>query len=259
MNLMLTQLPNGLIYAWIPRGGSTAVAKAILETHYPQALDTPCTLPANRTAPPYQMLLPRATATMGKRVIGLLGDPVERFRSACARTAMTVESGLTTSDTHFTPASELMAGIAVEWYRFPGQLAGFSAMAGIPVPERLEESEPGEMPELTAGQLDAVQARYAADLVMYNPPEPPVVLPSVPGEIANWRAKAVLGLAGLLAAVVTALDAMQEPARTVALAAWNGGADLARNGPTVLALAPVLGLTDAQVDDMFRQAAALEV
>jgi hypothetical protein len=29
--------------------------------------------------------------------------------------------------------------------------------------------------------------------------------------------------------------------------------------PTVLALAPVLGLTDAQVDDMFRQAAALEV
>jgi hypothetical protein len=37
------------------------------------------------------------------------------------------------------------------------------------------------------------------------------------------------------------------------------GADLARNGPTVLALAPVLGLTDTQVDDMFRQAAALEV
>lgn len=88
------------------------------------------------------------------------------------------------------------------------------------------------------------------------PPPPPA---PVPGEIANWRAKAVLELAGLLTAVEAALDAMPEPARTVALAAWNGGADLARNGPTVLALAPVLNLTDAQVDDMFRQAAALEV
>ena len=90
-------------------------------------------------------------------------------------------------------------------------------------------------------------------------PAPPPPPPPVPGEIANWRAKAVLELAGLLVGVETALDAMPEPARTVALAAWNGGAALARNGPTVLALAPALGLTDAQVDDMFRQADALEV
>ena len=69
----------------------------------------------------------------------------------------------------------------------------------------------------------------------------------------------MLGLAGLLPAVEAALDAMPEPARTVAIAAWNGGADLARSGPTVLALSTTLGLTDDQVDDMFRQAAALEV
>ncbi len=90
-------------------------------------------------------------------------------------------------------------------------------------------------------------------------PAPPAPPAPVPGEIANWRAKAVLELAGLLTAVEAALYAMPEPARTVALAAWNGGADLARNGPTVLAIAPVLNLTDSQVDDMFRQAAALEV
>ena len=88
-------------------------------------------------------------------------------------------------------------------------------------------------------------------------PAPPAPPQPVPGEIANWRAKAVLGLAGMLPAVEKALNAMPEPARTIALAAWNGGADLARNGPTVLAIAPVLNLTDAQVDDMFRQAAAL--
>jgi len=93
------------------------------------------------------------------------------------------------------------------------------------------------------------------ELVPAAPPPPP----PVPGEIANWRAKAVLGLAGMLPAVEKALNAMPEPARTVALAAWNGGADLARNGPTVLALSATLGLTDTQVDDMFRQASALEV
>jgi hypothetical protein len=92
--------------------------------------------------------------------------------------------------------------------------------------------------------------------VIPPPPAPPA---PVPGEIANWRAKAVLGLAGLLPAVEVALNAVPEPNRTVALAAWNGGADLARNGPTVLALAATLGLTDAQVDDLFRQASALEV
>ena len=101
----------------------------------------------------------------------------------------------------------------------------------------------------------ALSAAEGFELVPVPLPPPP----PVPGEIANWRAKAVLGLAGMLPAVENALNAMPEPARTVALAAWNGGADLARNGPTVLALSATLGLTDAQVDDMFRQASALEV
>jgi len=101
----------------------------------------------------------------------------------------------------------------------------------------------------------ALAAADGFELVPAPPPPPP----PVPGEIANWRAKAVLGLAGMLSAVEAALNAMPEPARTVAIAAWNGGADLARSGPTVLALSTTLGLTDDQVDDMFRQAAALEV
>lgn len=86
---------------------------------------------------------------------------------------------------------------------------------------------------------------------------PPVAL--VPDTIANWRAKAVLALAGLLPAVEAALNDLPEPAHTVAMAAWNGNADFVRDGPTVLALADTLSLTPAQIDDLFIQAAALEV
>lgn len=81
----------------------------------------------------------------------------------------------------------------------------------------------------------------------------------MPTEIPNWRAKAVLELAGLLPTVEAMLAAMTGPEGVVARAAWTAGAPLSRSGPTVLALTQQLGLTDAQVDAMFRQAVALEV
>jgi hypothetical protein len=89
------------------------------------------------------------------------------------------------------------------------------------------------------------------------PVSPPT--PRVPAAIENWRAKAVLSIAGLLPAVEAALQAMPEPGRTVALAAWTGGAEIHRQGPTVAAAIAALQLDAAQVDAMFIQAAALEV
>jgi hypothetical protein len=81
----------------------------------------------------------------------------------------------------------------------------------------------------------------------------------VPREIANWRARAVLELAGLLATVEAAIAGMTGPEGTVVRNAWQSGAPLARRGPTVSGLAPALGLTEAQVDAMFIQAEALSV
>ena len=86
--------------------------------------------------------------------------------------------------------------------------------------------------------------------------KPPV---KVPKEIAHWRARAVLGFAGLLESVEQELAIMQGSAGVVARAAWDGRSPLARNGATVVMLAAKLGLTDSQVDDMFRQAAELQV
>jgi hypothetical protein len=87
------------------------------------------------------------------------------------------------------------------------------------------------------------------------PPRPP----RVPREIPNWRCKAVLHQMGLLATVEAGMEAMTDPERTVALFAWNGDGKVARKGPTVIGLAAALGLTDAQVDEMFIAADGIEV
>lgn len=90
--------------------------------------------------------------------------------------------------------------------------------------------------------------------------EPLPVFPQrLPMEIPNWRAKVMLSQMGLLAAVETAISALPEPDKTVVSLAWAGDAKLARRGKSVTALAAALGLTDAQVDQLFISANAIEV
>ena len=101
--------------------------------------------------------------------------------------------------------------------------------------------------------------RPLVDPAGYSPiPLPPIPL-RVPVEIANWRARAVLEIAGLLATVETALDALPGNDGIIARAAWSSGAALVRTGPTVIALAAALALAPEEVDALFVQAAALEV
>lgn len=83
--------------------------------------------------------------------------------------------------------------------------------------------------------------------------------PRVPREIPDWRAKAVLATMGRLAEVEAAIAALPEPERTVVSLAWAGDAKLARRGKTVIALAPALGLTSVQVDELFVAAEGIEV
>jgi hypothetical protein len=64
---------------------------------------------------------------------------------------------------------------------------------------------------------------------------------------------------GLLAKVEAAIAALPEPERTVSSLAWAGDAKLARRGKTVLGLASALGLTPAQIDQLFIAAEALEI
>lgn len=77
--------------------------------------------------------------------------------------------------------------------------------------------------------------------------------PSVPDVIPAWKGKVVLDEMGLLAQV----EAIVAQAGGATAIAWNNAAEWVRQSTMLAALATALGLTDAQVDDMFR--AAIEI
>lgn len=115
---------------------------------------------------------------------------------------------------------------------------------------------------------DTVTVRPEVDpsgFVPYVAPEPtpepaPEPIPEpVPYEISLWRAKAVLAASGLLETVEAMIVALPAPDGDIVRLAWNNAAPLVRDGATIAALAPQMGLTDEQIDNMFRQAANLTV
>lgn len=134
------------------------------------------------------------------------------------------------------------------------------AIASIVSDDNLVAPEGYEVVELSASQ----EAEYLSGKKYWTPTgpmqgslsTPPV---QVPRSIPNWRARAVIELNGLTTQVEQAIEAMTGPEGIVARFAWNGNADFERNGTTVTALANALGLSDAQIDDMFIQAAQLTI
>lgn len=83
-----------------------------------------------------------------------------------------------------------------------------------------------------------------AETFLAGLPEP------VPQEITRFQAKAALRAAGLLAQVQAAMNnpATDEFARL----AWTEAPVFLRTSPTLLAMAAALGLSEAQLDDLFR-------
>jgi hypothetical protein len=78
----------------------------------------------------------------------------------------------------------------------------------------------------------------------------------VPDSLANWRVKAVLDMQGLTPTVDAAVAGMPDGLEKIVISrAWNGNGDVLRHSPTVTSFMAILGLTDEQVDDMFRLAA----
>ncbi|MGP4843301.1 hypothetical protein ACTXGQ_04145 [Marinobacter sp. 1Y8] len=72
--------------------------------------------------------------------------------------------------------------------------------------------------------------------------------------VSRFQARAALLQAELLAPAETAIEQAGELAQLV----WADAQEFRRNSPTVAAIASELGLTDEQIDDLFRQAATIE-
>ncbi len=81
----------------------------------------------------------------------------------------------------------------------------------------------------------------------------------VPFDVPTWRLRAILALDNLEQSVTDALDQLTEPQKTIAKRAWEFGSKTERSSPTVDFIKGVLSLTDAQVDDIFVQAEAIQI
>jgi len=77
----------------------------------------------------------------------------------------------------------------------------------------------------------------------------------VPASVSAFQARAALARAGLLAAAQAQVDAMA--ADDERRLAWNHAQAFERSSPTIAAFATALGLSEQQVDNLFREAATI--
>ena len=85
-----------------------------------------------------------------------------------------------------------------------------------------------------------------------NPAPAPVFVQT----ISSRQGKRALVAADLYQPALTALNALPEPAKTLAMIDWDAPT-WQRNDPTLAAMAGALGLTEAQLDALIAHAATL--
>jgi len=96
--------------------------------------------------------------------------------------------------------------------------------------------------------------KYLEWLAEGNTPDPYVPPPpSIPASVTRFQALAVLAAGGYLDTVRTYIATLDQ--NNVQRLAWENAADWERSSPTLNALAAMLGLSDAQVDELFVAAA----
>ena len=122
-------------------------------------------------------------------------------------------------------------------------------------------STAGDIRELFHPALQWVQASEGAQVgwlwdgaVMAPAPVPEPVLPQ---EVTMRQARLALLGAGLLDDVEAAINALSEPAKTAAGIEWEYSQAVQRHRGLVVQIGGALGLTEAQIDTLFMEAATL--
>lgn len=97
---------------------------------------------------------------------------------------------------------------------------------------------------------------YQQWLSLGNQPTPYAPAAQVPQSVTRFQALAALSEAGLL----TATKAIFADQQTTVLArlAWENAFEFKRTSPTLLQLAPLLGLDSSALDALFTRAAAID-
>lgn len=85
----------------------------------------------------------------------------------------------------------------------------------------------------------------------------PEAKPVVPQVVTMRQARLALNAAGLLASVNSTIASMPGPTGEAARIEWEFSSTVERHKSLVVSLTPALGLTDAQIDQLFITAATL--
>lgn len=98
-------------------------------------------------------------------------------------------------------------------------------------------------------QMVAAAIAAGASVTVEQPPANPI-----PQEVSRFQAKAALALSGKLTAADAVVAASTDP---VVKLAWSDATLFKRNSPSINGLASAIGLTQTDLDDLFRTAAGV--
>lgn len=119
--------------------------------------------------------------------------------------------------------------------------------------EILNEQE--EVIDIIDADLAFMQSQYQEWQYRQVPDLPAV--PVVPRSITMRQARRALHQQGLLNSVNSAIDALPDPPKTDAKIEWEYSNEVQRYNGFVSSLAPILGLTEQDIDDLFILGATL--
>jgi hypothetical protein len=100
----------------------------------------------------------------------MVRNPIERFRSSCARRNKTVEEGLLEDEVHFWSIESMgLLNDKIKYFLFPEQIDECAAWLGLPIPvPRLNEEKDDKKPVLSESQLGLVVKQYYNDNELYK-------------------------------------------------------------------------------------------
>lgn len=119
-----------------------------------------------------------------------------------------------------------------------------------PLPGRCTLKAP---PELAGTEV----AQWSGSGWIVLPERPPLPPEPVPQVVTMRQARLALLQVGKLTMVDTAIAGLPEPDRTAAQIEWEYSQEVHRDRPFVAMLAPALGLTEEDLDDLFVLASTL--
>jgi len=134
---------------------------------------------------------------------------------------------------------------------------------------RFVDSPPQDMPssrtwaELTDVQAAEVEASteplYLFDGILHTRAQIRAMSPAAVVEVPLWRLRAAAKAAGIFESIEAVIAGLPDGPRYVAEEAWNHGNVLNSKSPVLQGLAKAVGLSEKEVEGLFRSAADLNV